>query len=180
MVEKLLAGIAAGATWPLIASAHPVNRHLKDGALLDRADADQHAASWKPLFLNSMQNESLVALSESMLPGSAKANVNRFIDLLLSVETPENSHKFVAVLASFDAVARGNFGRACSQLSTGEMNLVLEKASTDPDHLSDFAYLKDWIVTAYYSSEEGMRELGWTENRAFRTFPAGEHASHSS
>ena len=64
MVEKLLAAMAAGAVWPSLASA------------LD----------WKPVFLNPQQNETLLALSESIVPGSAKVQVNRFVDLLLSFQ----------------------------------------------------------------------------------------------
>src|SRR5258707_1029447 len=100
VVEKLLAGMAAGVSWPLIASSHPIHQHLKNDATLDRADAAQKAVDWKALFLNSQQNETLVALSESIVPGSANAQVNRFIDLLLSVDSTENQKKFAAALAA--------------------------------------------------------------------------------
>jgi hypothetical protein len=35
--------------------------------------------------------------------------------------------------------------------------------------------LKGWVSGAYYSSEMGMRELGWTEDRVFASFPGCEH-----
>jgi len=178
MVEKLLAGMAAGAAWPLIASSHPIHQHLKNGAALDRAAAAQTAASWKPLFLNQQQNETLVALSESIVPGSAQAQVNRFIDLLLSVDTTENQKKFVASLAAVENEAQKRFGRGFHQLTVSDRESLLTSFSKEEatrDHVSP---LKDWITVAYYSSEEGMRELGWTENRAFRTFPGCEHESH--
>jgi len=38
-----------------------------------------------------------------------------------------------------------------------------------------FENLKGWISGAYYSSEMGMRELGWTEDRVFGSFPGCEH-----
>jgi len=38
-----------------------------------------------------------------------------------------------------------------------------------------FENLKGWISGAYYSSEAGMRELGWTEDRVFEKFPGCEH-----
>src|SRR5882762_7747902 len=111
MVEKLLAGMAAGVAWPLIASSHPIHQHVKNDATLDRADAAQKAVHWKPLFLNSQQNEMLVALSESIVPGSAKAHVNRFIDLLLSVDSTENQQKFAGSLAAIDGEAQHRLGR---------------------------------------------------------------------
>jgi hypothetical protein len=35
--------------------------------------------------------------------------------------------------------------------------------------------LKAWIVGAYYSSEQGMRELGWNGNYAFESYPSCDH-----
>jgi hypothetical protein len=178
MVERLLAGIAAGAAWPLIASSHPIHQLLMDAALLDRADAAQNAASWKPLFLSHQQNESLVTLSESIVPGSARAHVNRFIDLLLSVDTTENQEKFLASIVAHENIAQKHFGHAFHQLSASDRNLVLTRVSMEEEYRKEFHHLKDWITTAYYSSEDGMRELGWTGNHAFRTFPGCEHESH--
>jgi len=179
MVEKLLAGVAAGAAWPLIASSHPIHQHIKNGATLDRAGAAQTAASWKPAFLNQQQNETLVTVSESIVPGSAPAHVNRFIDLLLSVDTTENREKFVASLTAIESEARKRFGRGFDQLSQSEKNVLLTSVSNEQTHRQHFSHLKDWITVAFYSSEEGVRELGWTEKRAFRTFPGCEHEHES-
>jgi hypothetical protein len=178
MVEKLLAGVAAGAAWPLIASSHPIHQHLKNGVALDRAEAAQAATSWKPLFLNQQQNETLVTVSESIVPGSAQAQVNRFIDLLLSVDTTENQKKFVASLTAVDSEAQQRFGSGFHQLTPSDRESLLTGISGEGPRREHFNHLKDWITVAYYSSEEGMRELGWTENRAFRTFPGCEHQSH--
>src|SRR5580765_3959612 len=175
MVERLFAGVAAGAAWPLIASSHPIHQHLKNGVALDRAEAARAAASWKPLFLNQQQNETLVTLSASIVPGSAQAQVNRFIDLLLSVETSENQKKFVASLTAVESEAQKQFGRGFHQLTVSDRESLLTSVSGEGAHREHFNHLKDWITVAYYSSEEGMRELGWTENRAFRTFPGCEH-----
>jgi hypothetical protein len=179
MVEKLLAGMATGAAWPLIATSHPIHQHLKNGVALDRAEATQTAASWKPLFLNQRQNAMLVALSESIVPGSAQAHVNRFIDLLLSVDTTENQERFVASLTAVESEAQKRFGRGFYQLTVSEKDALLRSVSKEEAHRQHVSHLKDWITVAYYSSEEGMRELGWTENRAFRTFPGCEHGDES-
>src|SRR5258708_4793627 len=149
-MEKLFAVVAAGAVWPALASA------------LD----------WKPLFLNPQQNETLLALSESIVPGSAKARVNRFIDLLLSVDTTEIRDKFVASLKEGGRSTHEKFGRAFHQLTANEKTELLTTFSTDRSHQKDFDDLKEWITLAYYSSEDGMRELGWTGDHAFRQYPA--------
>ena len=177
MVEKLLAGIAAGVAWPLIASSHPIHQHVKNGATLDRADAAQKASNWKPLFLNPQQSETLVALSESIVPGSEKAHVNRFIDLLLSVDSTQNQKKFTASLDVFEGEAQRRFGRSFHELAANEKDELLTSLSTKGAHQKHFHDVKQWVTIAYYSSEDGMRELGWTENRAFRVFPGCEQIS---
>jgi hypothetical protein len=177
MVEKFLAGMAAGVAWPLIASSHPIHQHVKNAATLDRADAAQEAADWKPLFLNSQQNETLVALSESIVPGSSKAQGNRFIDLLLSVDSTENREKFAASLAAIEGATRNRFGRGFHQLTANEKDELLTSVSSAGAYQKHFEDVKEWVTIAYYSSEDGMRELGWTENRAFRVFPGCEQTS---
>jgi len=174
MVEKLLAGVAAGAAWPLIASSHPIHQHLGNDATLDRAEAAQKAVSWKPLFLDQRQNEMLVKLSETIVPGSAHARVNRFIDLLLSVDIPENREKFVAALTAIESEAQKRFGHDFHQLPPTASDSLLTSISQDGANRKHFKHLKDWVTVAFYSSEEGMRELGWTEDRAFRAFPGCE------
>jgi hypothetical protein len=41
------------------------------------------------------------------------------------------------------------------------------------DHFNN---LKGWISGAYYSSETGMTELGWTGEYAFENYPSCQHA----
>jgi hypothetical protein len=38
-----------------------------------------------------------------------------------------------------------------------------------------FENLKGWVSGAYYSSEMGMKELGWTGDRVFAGFPGCAH-----
>src|SRR5437879_13480639 len=98
MVRRLA---AAGAAWPLVAASHPIHDLLRNDAVLDEAEK-LGAADWKPLFLNAQQSESLTTIAESIVPGSTKAQVNRFIDLLLSVDTENHKTEFVAAVAAFE------------------------------------------------------------------------------
>src|SRR5262249_6417681 len=77
IVQRLLAGAGAGAAWPLLTASHPIFEHLKNAAILGEAEKVAGAADWKPVFLNAQQNESLIALAESIVPGSTKAKVSR-------------------------------------------------------------------------------------------------------
>lgn len=175
MVRRLLAGMGAGKAWPLVAASHPIFQHLKNDAIFDEA-AKLGAAGWKPVFLNARQNEGLVALAESMVPGSTKAQVNRFIDLLLSVDKPNSQSEFVQSLEAFDEKAQKRFGKRFPALDEGEKNTILTDASAKQSTLhSHFENLKGWVSGAYYSSEEGMRELGWTGDYVFESFRGCEH-----
>jgi hypothetical protein len=187
MVRRLLAGMGAGAAWPLVAASHPIHEILRNGAILKEAEK-LGAADWKPVFLNAQQNENLIALAESIVPGSTKAQVNRFLDLLLSVETDIHKKEFVATLTAFEAESQRRFEKGFPSLKDHEQNMLLaDAASQAKDDVAGkarkessglhehFENLKGWVSGAYYSSEMGMRELGWTEDRVFASFPGCEH-----
>ena len=188
MMRRLLASVGAGAAWPLVASSHPIYEHLKNGAVFEEAQG-LGSAAWKPVFLNPQQDETLIALGEAIVPGSAKAQVNRFIDLLLSADTVEHKTKFAESLAAFDAESQKRFGKGFSSLWAGQQNRLLMDASAGPAKKDSavgggkessglrghFENLKGWISGAYYSSEVGMRELGWTGDYVFASFPGCAH-----
>jgi hypothetical protein len=188
MMQRLIAGAGAGAAWPVAAASHPILALLSNEAFLDEAEK-LGAADWKPLVLDARQDRTLIALSESILPGSMKAQVNRFLDLLLSVDTAEHRKSFVDSLAAFEAESQRRFGKGFPSLDGSEQNILLMAASAPPAHenlpgsegkedsrlFAHFEGLKGWISGAYYSSEAGMRELGWTGDYAFERFPGCEH-----
>jgi hypothetical protein len=179
LLERLLSGAVAGTAWPMMASAHPIYQHLQNdlngGAMLNRASQLSKTDGWSPLFLSAAQNTELVALAECIVPGSTKANVNRFIDLLLSVETADNQEKFRASLSAAENEAKKRHQRLFSALSTTQQESLLAMFSQDPASHQHFYNLKEWIVGAYYSSEEGLRELGWDGTYAFASYPECEH-----
>jgi hypothetical protein len=189
MLQRLLAGVGAGAAWPLAAASHPIHELLRNDAVLEEAEK-LGARDWKPLFLNAQQNESLIAIAESIVPGSTKAQVNRFIDLLLSVETDEHKKEFVDALTAFEAEAQNRFAKNFPALDESQKSQLLTEASATPAKKNSgaaeagekraglhehFENLKGWISGAYYSSETGMKELGWTADRVFASFPGCEH-----
>lgn len=201
MVQRILAGMGAGMMLPLVATSHPIHRFLSDDAIFSDADAQLASADWKPLFLNAPQNKALVELSEIIVPGSAKAQVNRFIDLLLSVDTPANQKNFSASIAAMEDESQKRFGQPFAALRGDQQNelltaaskedvginegkeKVLEERDSEGKHAGEtphsfhdhFNNLKGWISGAYYSSEAGMTELGWTGEYAFANYPSCQH-----
>jgi gluconate 2-dehydrogenase subunit 3-like protein len=174
-MAKLMAGVAAGAVMPAIAEAHPVElyrRLMNNGGEISGREAGLGAADWKPIFLDAKQNALLEAVAETMVPGSGTAQVNQFIDLLLSVDSADSQKGFSLSLAAADKAAVGQFQKSFAGLNAGERDAAI--TSLSQEHKEAFANLKEWIVGAYYSSEQGMKELGWDGNFAFDKYPTCE------
>jgi hypothetical protein len=160
---------------------------LEDGTAFDLQDR-LPIIEWKPVFLNQFENRRLVVLAERIVPGSEKAQANRFIDLLLSVENEKHQKDFVDALAAFEAESGRRFGKRLTGLEGAQIDEILMDASANKgggqaasgesnenDLQVHFENLKGWISGAYYSSEAGMRELGWTGEYVFESFPGCEH-----
>jgi hypothetical protein len=147
-------------------------------------------SGWKPTFLSDHQNQTLLVLSdliipESDTPGAKTALVNRFLDLLLAVETHETQQSFLNILAYFDGEARSRYGDAFiylpkeSQIEFLELLAYPNSLDTwgegqtgDQTGHTHFQSLKGWIVRAFYSSEAGMKALGWNGETRHGTLTA--------
>jgi hypothetical protein len=202
----MAAGTAVGAS-DATASAHPVYKHLLEDKTMEQAESEASAPAWKPMFFDAHQNKTFTILAERILPGSAEAQVNRFVDLLLSVDTQENRKEFLNSLSAFDGYCLATHQRPFKDLSEEQQNHVLTVASTTepgeelrrhkkrhalgppPERKGDvasgtirdhFENLKHWVSGAYFSSETGMKYLGWTGQVYFSSFPGCQHSgSHA-
>jgi hypothetical protein len=185
--RELVQRMLAGAAWPVLSAAHPFYEHLENGTAFDVQDR-LPILDWKPVFLNQFQNMRLVVLAERIVPSSEKAQVNRFIDLLLSQDNEKHQKDFADALTAFEAESGKRFGKGLPVLDGAQLDDILTDASVNKVGAQatsgereekglhvHFENLKGWVTGAYYSSEMGMRELGWTEDRVFASFPGCEH-----
>ncbi|HXE32676.1 MAG TPA: gluconate 2-dehydrogenase subunit 3 family protein [Verrucomicrobiae bacterium] len=158
------------------------------------ASKDLAAPGWKPLFLDDHQNETLIILSDLIIPatdtpGAKEALVNRYIDLVLAAETPDTQRAFLNSLGYLDGESMRRFKSAFRYLSADDQDLLLHalayprfgstwtgdtSAVADPGH-DHFEALKERIMTAYYSSQIGEKELGWDGAFAHGPFQGCEH-----
>ena len=192
-----LVAAGAGLALPALADDHPVRVHLADHARVAAAEAK--AASATPAFLDAQQLETFASLAERIVPGATTAGVAPFVDQLLAVDTQDNQRKFVSALGGLEGEAIARYGHPWNGLTPAQQVELLTAASTtapaheprswrpgqpviapaEPDRaptLRDrFDHLKGWVVGAYVSSEAGMRELGWTGQMFFPSFPGCEH-----
>jgi len=198
-VQRMLAGAGAGIAAPALAEAHSVHALSVADRAPVAAQAEAAEGEWKPAFFDEHQNQTLMALAEKIVPGSTGAQVNRFLDTALSADTQESQQKFVASLNALEGESLRHFTKSFKDLSVDQQDEILTAASaaqlSNPNFAEEtavetrpgaspsvpnlrdyFDQLKGWISMAYYSSEVGMKELGWTGENFFESFPGCQHA----
>jgi hypothetical protein len=149
--------------------------------------------NWKPAFLTDQQNETLIALSDAIIPktdtpGAKEAMVNRFLDLLLSIEPAESQGQFREALASMDTESQKQFGKDFRELAIEDQIWLVSPwsypADADPwigaesrssSAQQHFLRLKRLISHAYYGSEIGQKELGWDGEFTHGPYEGCEH-----
>lgn len=158
----------------------------------DDASRELARPDWAPVFLNAQQNETLLALSEAIIPatdtpGAKDAYVNRFLDLLMSALPSETQREFLDSLTWFDTGAMARYKASFVSLSDQQkqdlLNLVawphthVRWGETDAnfDGHEHFERMKKWIASAYYSSPVGLKEMGWDGWPARGIFKGCEH-----
>jgi Gluconate 2-dehydrogenase subunit 3 len=202
LLQTLAGGAGLGLALPALGEGHPMHEHLHDQARVASADAKAQARGWKPAFLDAHQVETLTMLAEQIVPGSTKAKSAEFIDSLLAVDVEPRQRRFLQALGAFEGLAIAHAQKPWKALSAAERTELLTKASTAepggsggpaatppsgspaqgqaaaprPITIRDhFDHLKGWIAGAYYSSDIGMRELGWTGNVLHEKFSGCQH-----
>ncbi|HUI40427.1 MAG TPA: gluconate 2-dehydrogenase subunit 3 family protein [Terriglobia bacterium] len=200
-MQTMLGTAGAGLVLPGLAAGHPMRGHLMNGEGPEAAN-QAAGAEWEPIFLDAHQNATLIVLGERLVPNSAAAQANRFIDTLLSVESQENQKEFVAALSAFEHEAIARHDQPFKDLSGDQQIAILTAASTEqpskplefgrrrrpsaapagagveepaPTLRDHFENLKGWVAGSYYSSEAGMKELGWTGQMVWESYPGCEH-----
>jgi hypothetical protein len=179
-LQTLLGGVAASFALPSSAAAqHPMHAHLASAGTIEQAQKKAAVAAYTPEFLDAHQAKTLEALAETIVPGSTAAKVSPFLDQLLAVESAANQRAFLGSLGAFDMAAITKHAKAWTAIAPAEQDAILREASTADAKTSSmrahFENLKQWIVGAYYSSEPGMRELGWTGNVFHAELPGCSH-----
>lgn len=134
------------------------------------------AVIWTPRFFSAEQNESLVALGDRIIPGSAAAQCNRLIDLFMTIESEDHRRALVQAIAEFNGKAQSQFQKPFRSLTPAQQDTILTAASTpNPPPDSAFTVIKEWMADSYWSSREGMRQLGWDGRIVWPSYPACPH-----
>lgn len=122
------------------------------------------------LFLDQHAFDTLASLSEQIVPGARAAKVPEFLDRLLAVESLDTQKRFTQAIGTFERVAREANALPWKALTETQAAALLTKISTAAD--SDvtrqaFDRIKGAVSETYYSTEVGMKELGWNGSMTF-------------
>jgi len=203
MVQQLLTGVGGSAAFASIGRAGSHHEQVQGSSLSGSGPYDAgpaNTAEWSPQFLDAHQSETLAVLAERIVPGSGKAQVNRLIDLLLTVEAEPSQRKLLQSLSAFDAEAIRRNRQPFVALTEEQQDAILTAASegvpgqreqewyeTGSDVSNPateggpmtirnhFENIKEWVVRSYYNSEAGLKDLGWTGRVMWESFSSCEH-----
>ena len=167
-----------------IARAHADHAHTAVAAAAE-------AAPWAPKVFNAHQNETVVLLSEMIIPqtdtpGAKAAKVNEFVDLVLDDANETERKQFLNGLAWMDGRSQELFGTdfvsAAAEQQTALLTIVASpknKAFEDQVGIDFFKAIKALTITGYYTSEIGMKqELGDDGQLFFLEYPGCTHPQH--
>lgn len=133
-------------------------------------------APWKPLLFDAHQNETVIALTELIIPatdtpGAKAALVNRHLDKQLHDGPVERQQQFLEGLAGLDGQAIRRHGHPFVRCTRGQQSGLLEGLETEGNRF--FGLAKRATAEIYYATEIGFKEL----NKDGRV-PAGFACTH--
>ena len=200
LIRAAIFASAASALGPSFSFAQAVSSGLTPAARGEDGSKFLTDPDWKAAFLNDRQNETLIALSDVIIPatdtpGAKEALVNRFLDLLLSVQPAEFQKRFVDALAFIDSESEKQLGKDFRSLSLEDQVWLLTPwaYALQPSHWTErnerrsgpdsgeehFELLKTLIASAYYGSEIGQKELGWDGEFTHGPYQGCEHDANT-
>lgn len=194
-LKTIVMGAGGLTTLPILGQAQTAR--AASAVLGTPAGADpsaQSEANWKPQFFDEHQNETLIVLTDLIIPatetpGAKAALVNRYIDLKYSEESAELQREIIQALAWFDGRSLSAHGKPFVGLTTEEQIAILEPLA-DPNNsrpedqpgVKFFDLIKGLTIFGYYTSKIGLdQELRYQGDTYNTSFPgACTHPEHQS
>lgn len=117
---------------------------------------------WKPSFLDDHQNETVIALTELIIPatdtpGAKAAHVNRYIDLFLRDGDQTQRERFMAGLNWLDGHSIHQHGHPFVHLTAAQQTAIL--TDLEASHNEFFRRAKSMTAGIYYNTQIGYQEL---------------------
>lgn len=165
VLQSLATGVGA-----VVFASRASAAHVHQAAAVAADSAAAATADSGLLFLDQHAFDTLALLGEQIVPGSRAAKVPEFLDRLLAVESTDTQKQFMQALGAFERVAREVHAMPWKALTEPQTTSLLTQLSTAAD--SDvgrqaFDRIKGAVSETYFSTEVGMKELGWNGSMTF-------------
>lgn len=155
--RDILRSVVAGAgALPAAAAQHQSHQAVQSAA----GAARPAIAAWKPLLFDAHQNETVVVLTDLIIPatdtpGARAAKVNEYIDLILNDGPVERRGRILKGLGALDGECIRNHGEPFTGCTKEQQTAMLESMQGT----QFFREIKRLTVEGYYSSKAGIDEL---------------------
>src|SRR5213592_2771404 len=150
-----------------------------------QAEKASAAGGYTPKFFPPHQYKILQALCETIIPaedgtgGAIEAGAPEFIDLLTS-ENPDYQLKLGGGLMWLDATCTDRYGKAYLDCAAPQQKETLDAIAYRANALKDpslaqgvafFAFLRNLTADGFFTSEIGIKYLGYIGNKYMPDFP---------
>lgn len=181
VLRSLTTGVVAGSVLRVIpAQAAEMAHHI--------VQAEKAAApgrTYKPKFFSEHQYKMLKTLCQSIIPpdgrsgGAIEAGAPEFIDLLTS-ENADYQLRLGGGMMWLDGICGDRYGKVFLDCAVDHQKEILDlmayrkNAKTDPSlsqGIEFFSFLRNLTADGYFTSEIGIKDLGYVGNSYLRDFP---------
>ncbi len=143
------------------------------------------AGKYKPKYFSDHQYKTIQALCQAIMPadersgGAIEAGAPEFIDLLTS-ENPEYQLRLGGGLMWLDGACLDRFGKTYVECSPADQTKMLDliayrkNAKSDPSAsqgIEFFSFLRNLTADGYFTSEIGIKDLGYVGSKYLKEFP---------
>ena len=152
---------------------------------LVQADKAAAGGNYKPKYFSDHQYKTLQTLCQAIIPadgksgGAIEAGAPEFIDLLTS-ENPEYQLTLGGGLMWLDGASLDRLGKVFNECSPTQQASMLDliafrkNAEADPglsQGIEFFSFLRNLTADGYFTSEIGIKDLGYIGNTYLKEFP---------
>ena len=151
----------------------------------------QDAKPWTPKVFDAQQNETVVTLTELIIPetdtpGAKAAKVNEYIDSVLADSRAQTRDEFLQGLTWLDAQSQQRYNQRFVNAAPEHQVAFLTELSTATDPapaqrrgVEFFLAIRAMTIAGYYTSEAGLlQEIGDPPQLFFTEFTGCTHPEH--
>jgi gluconate 2-dehydrogenase gamma chain len=183
--RNVLKSLTMGAVAGSVLRSIPLEAAAYAHGVIQTEKANAKAGEYSPKFFSAHQYKTLRSLCESILPadadcgGAIEAGAPEFIDLLTS-ENADFQLRLGGGLMWLDAICTDRYGNAyldCTpQQQTEILDLIAYKKNAETDEdlghgVEFFAFLRSMTSDGFFTSEIGIKYLGYVGNTFLPEFP---------